>query len=1170
MNRADSETFSSLLNHGEFVQLLAVVEPRIAEVPQESFCRLLKGAALSGLGETSLAEDSFDKAQALATDALLQALRNLAVICHNSSRYQEALPWLERYRERLPNDWDVLAIHVKCLVMLENYDEALLELNKFLDVFPSHVDAIAACMSVLGVQGKFIEILVLAGRLGNPLLVKNVEFVKALTDALLELNLSPIADGFFGSSALCAEPTAADGQSVRTRFFFNKALSESKFDEAISLGAALLSENESEREIVLFNLALAYLAIGQLKDGWHLLRMRRQIWPGRLLKDIPAWNGENLSGKRVIVLSEQGLGDVIQFCRFLPMLRAHGVDVVFNGYPEVVKLLANDPSAEKLGLEQESLTKSSFDFQLQLLDLPAVVGCFEKADIPANTPYLFVNEKNRAYWQGRLRTENRLKVGLVWAGNPDYKNDHLRSASLSDFSSLAAIADISWFILQKGDAAVEEIPEGLRASSLSDEINSFDDTAAIIDCLDLVISVDTSVAHLAGALGRPVWILLPERGKDWRWFLGEETTPWYPSAKLMTRQGNVPWSEFIKQKVRPELVKWCRSQLGRSGIALSPLRDYEDYLLGERHAGMPSVHSWHCSLAEVGEVLPLARALMLETNQHQLISWLWESWSDDVRVLSARGESLALQGESSAALDLLWAAVRSGAQLPVSGYVVLGSLLHQTGKYLSALEECWSPALKDHPDSGVIAYHVGLCEQALGNRDLAAAYFEEALNYCPRLSVAQNCRGVLYKHDKKALALYQKTVLVDSNDETAWQHIIGYLGGQGAVHLAAMLGDWWSGIFRSEGFQLNYAGALLDSGRMEEARKVAFHLYHQYVLSVENRSQLAQLMYRLGETSVSSEIFSGCVQALNTESDKGKFALGWNLLARGDFVAGWPLYAKDCSHRKTNIPEWSGEPLSGKRLLVAQDQGMGDLFQFVSLVRCLPKDAVVTLAVNHSIVDFLKRQRLPAKVISESTVDWWQSGHKYDLHIAQMKLMSRLSINLLSPPLPCPYFYAKSGLVNFEIGSLKHKVGIVWAGNPNYGNDKFRSTRLEDWVPIFDVDSVDVYSFQKDVASNQAKAFDNLPITNIAKNCDSWEKTASALSEMDLVITVDSGVAHLSAGLGRPTWILLPAKGTDFRWQLDRADVPWYPSARLFRQKQGESWATVLLRVRDALDGFFK
>ncbi|MBK7675138.1 MAG: hypothetical protein IPJ27_10500 [Candidatus Accumulibacter sp.] len=299
----------------------------------------------------------------------------------------------------------------------------------------------------------------------------------------------------------------------------------------------------------------------------------------------------------------------------------------------------------------------------------------------------------------------------------------------------------------------------------------------------------------------------------------------------------------------------------------------------------------------------------------------------------------------------------------------------------------------------------------------------------------------------------------------------------------------------------------------------------------------------------------------------GRMLYGWNLLAAGNYKEGWLHYAAGCGSKPTKIPEWHGEPLYDRSLLIFQDQGMGDLFQFMHLIRLLPDGADVTLAVADSALALVSHQRLPCKAVTTSSVDWQASN--FDFQIAQMKLQSLLAVDLLNPPSSPPYMIAPRGLLPYWEGACasdrRLKVGIVWAGNPRYLGDSLRSTRLRDWLPLFDLPDVSFYSLQKDVASNQALAWDDLELQNIAFDCESWEKTANAIALLDLVISVDTGVAHLAACLGKPTWIVLPGKFTDFRWMLEREDVPWYPQARLFRQKVAEPWSEVFLRVRKQL-----
>jgi hypothetical protein len=243
------------------------------------------------------------------------------------------------------------------------------------------------------------------------------------------------------------------------------------------------------------------------------------------------------------------LGDHIQFVRFLPQVKARGGRVVFECPPELEALFGNHLPGMDILLPRPpnlSVPDVECDVQISVMDLARYCRC-DLETIPAPIPYVTAPEEKVVVWKDRLAADGpAFRVGLVWAGNRSYSNDANRSVRLADFAPLAAISCVHYYALQKGEAAeqADTPPAGMTLTRLDQEIQDFTDTAAAIMNLDLVIAVDTSVAHLAGALGRPVWTLIPN-DSDWRWLLDREDTPWYPTMRLFRQTTHGDWSSVL-------------------------------------------------------------------------------------------------------------------------------------------------------------------------------------------------------------------------------------------------------------------------------------------------------------------------------------------------------------------------------------------------------------------------------------------------------------------------------------------------------------------------------------------------------------------------------------------------------------------------------------------------
>jgi len=242
----------------------------------------------------------------------------------------------------------------------------------------------------------------------------------------------------------------------------------------------------------------------------------------------PEWNGEDVAGKRLLVVNGQGAGDLLQMVRYVPELRARGADVTVEVPPSLASVVGTLPGITIA--PKDTVARGAADVFARAMALPRILG--ETGAHPAGA-YLHVPEAAAVRWRERLGARGgRLRVGLAWAGNPYHSNDHFRSLSLAAFAAFAGLEGIEWISLQLGPKAYEAAPAGLRLTRLHDEIRDFADTAAIVAACDLVISVDTAVAHLAGAIGAPVWVLLPAR-PEWRWPRSAEASPWYASMQLI-------------------------------------------------------------------------------------------------------------------------------------------------------------------------------------------------------------------------------------------------------------------------------------------------------------------------------------------------------------------------------------------------------------------------------------------------------------------------------------------------------------------------------------------------------------------------------------------------------------------------------------------------------------
>jgi hypothetical protein len=264
--------------------------------------------------------------------------------------------------------------------------------------------------------------------------------------------------------------------------------------------------------------------------------------------DLAEWNGEDLGGRRLLLVHHQGLGDLIQMLRYVGQLRARGAgEVLLECNPSMHDLLRRFPGIAEL-FSFSSTPRERFDVYARAMILPRL--CAEDGSAGNSTvPYITAPSARMSAWTPRFAPRNGdRRVGIVWAGNPLHDNDRRRSIPLETFAPFAHVAGIQWFALQYGPRAGDPAPDGLKLTRFADEIRDLADTAAIVANLDLVISADTGVAHLAGAMGVPTWLVLPWR-PDWRWSPTAADTPWYPTMRLF-HAAEPAWTAVMAEVAR--------------------------------------------------------------------------------------------------------------------------------------------------------------------------------------------------------------------------------------------------------------------------------------------------------------------------------------------------------------------------------------------------------------------------------------------------------------------------------------------------------------------------------------------------------------------------------------------------------------------------------------------
>ena len=337
------------------------------------------------------------------------------------------------------------------------------------------------------------------------------------------------------------------------------------FERALSLKA--------DYPVPHFNLALVWLTHGDFERGWTKYDWR---WtqPGFIRREFSQrlWDGTHLGGKTILLHAEDGLGDTLHFIRYASLVRERGGNVIVECQSALVRLLQGVPGISRLVAQGAPLP--GFDVQAPLLSLPGIFHTVLET-IPAKVPYLHADRNLVEHWRRELQksdvkstgldTGRSLRVGIAWQGNPGFLHDRLRSIPLAHFAKLAKVPGLQLVSLQKGPGKEQLLEQKDEFSVLDlgnrvdEKYGGFMDTAAIMQNLDLVITSDTVIAHLAGALGVPVWVALA-LAPDWRWLLNREDSPWYPTMRLFRQRSQGDWDEVF-ERIAEQLRK--RANEGR-------------------------------------------------------------------------------------------------------------------------------------------------------------------------------------------------------------------------------------------------------------------------------------------------------------------------------------------------------------------------------------------------------------------------------------------------------------------------------------------------------------------------------------------------------------------------------------------------------------------------------
>jgi tetratricopeptide (TPR) repeat protein len=585
------------LELGQFEEAVASYDRAIALDPDDAEACYGCGSALQQLGRLEEALAGYDRAIAIRPD-YAEAFNNRGVALHDLKRFDEAVASYDRaiaIRPDFPEAFnnrgnafrelfllqEAMASYEQAITLRSDFAEAwsnrgaaLQELKRLDEAMASYDKAIAIRPDYAEAFDKRGNTLVRLGRFEDALanydkaIAFKPDYAEAFSNRGNALRKLRRFDEELASydKAIALKPDFAEAFNNR-----GSALGELKrFDEALaSYGQAIALDPDYADAYT--NRALLNLLLGKYRAGWeeNQWRWSKRELPGPPLNVVAAtWRGEDLNGRSIFVPTEQGLGDVIQFARYLPLLAQRKANVTFFVPSRLIRLLR--PLTVGMRVVPGLADREAFDFQCALMDLPLPLNT-DLPSIPADVPYLSAEDDSIARWRQRIGTEG-FKIGIAWQGNPYAAIDEGRSIPLEQFAPLSRVEGVRLISLQKhhGLDQLARLPPDTKIETLGDDFDNgpdaFLDTAAVMASLDLIITSDTAIAHLAGALGRPTWVAL-KYVPDWRWLLDRNDSPWYPTLRLFRQPERENWKAVFTE-IEQNLHKLVTAASSRETLAL--------------------------------------------------------------------------------------------------------------------------------------------------------------------------------------------------------------------------------------------------------------------------------------------------------------------------------------------------------------------------------------------------------------------------------------------------------------------------------------------------------------------------------------------------------------------------------------------------------------------------
>ncbi|MGN7610512.1 tetratricopeptide repeat protein [Magnetococcales bacterium HHB-1] len=948
------------------------------------------------------------------------------------------------------------------------------------------------------------------------------------------------------------QPNSADALSKLGVVFFKKGWLEKSIE---MLQRALALDNTMA--VTHYNLGLCYLMKGDWLRGFAAYEWRWKVdnFPSRPRSGTP-WKGPEEVVERLLVYTEQGLGDAIQFVRLIPKIRRYAKTIILECAEALIPLFRSITAIDLLVSSKAPIDE--YDRVIPLMSLPHILGLQSKDLNTEEIPYLSIEPDRLKQWQAHLLNLPKWRIGVVWQGNPDHRNDARRSFSLEALQPLTTLENVHLYALQRGHGLEQRAASsiGHAIHLISPDWHDFRDTAAIMMQMDLIITADTSVAHLAGAIGIPVWVAIPWI-PDWRWMRDQNNSPWYPTMRLFRQSKEGDWSSVFMAMRRMLL----QIVAGKIKLSSQPIKErFKDPSLTAKQSWEQHKYQARCALQKKD----------LATAQ-QLYTTLYRQLPEDIEVLEGLGQLAIHEQRMAEAIDYL---ERAMIQAPhrASLLNLLGMAHAESGSIARAIT-LFETAVHHKYKIAEYHYNLGSALKKSGELTKALAVFHRASELSPRSSEIHLNIGnihLLEKRWKKAITAYH--IALSFNPDYYTAHLNLGMAYKGAENIDKAIIHCQQAIRLQPDNplpQINLGSVYHGKGfycQAENCYRKALFLDSSHAMAHVNLASVYMDLRRYGEAR---QLLDRAL-ALDPEYGEAHLHLSFCLLREGNLKRGWREYewrwqTERLSMRSFRQPLWDGRLLFQQTLLVWTEQGAGDAIHFIRYLSWIrPMVQRLILLCDQSL-----KRLFSCLTDIDQRIQFGEPQPDFDFHIPLLSIPSRIYGICPTIPNTTPYLVPPPDAVADWSEVLENlsglRVGIVWQGNPGHGNDLERSLPLASFAPLTQIPEVTLIALQMGPGEEQLETlYPGIDIHILPRKRHDFADTAALLMHLDLVITPDTATAHLAGALRRPCWMVLPDP-SDWRWFTDIDKTVWYPSLRLFRQHKPSDWYDVIHDMAAAL-----